>query len=62
MLIYRRAPRAGEWANPLPAGAEVEVYVINDWTTVRVLQDGTGERLCEPVIDCWLVQPLVQAA
>ena len=62
MLIYRRAPVAGEWTGTLPADAVVEVYVINDWTTVRTLQDTYGERLREPEIDSWINQQLTAAA
>ena len=57
MLVYHRAPLADEWAGPITAGAEVVVYVVNDWTVVRTLQDATGRHLCEPKIDSWLLYP-----
>ena len=57
LLAYERAPIAGEWPGTVPPGAVVRVFVINAWSTVRVLQTVQGERLAEPVIDCWRTAP-----
>ena len=53
MFLYHRPPVAGEWHDPVPGDAVVQVFVINAWTTVRVLQLPSGERIGEPVIDSW---------
>ncbi len=63
LFIYDRAPLPGEWPEAVPEGAVVRVFVINAWSTVRVLQTAHGKRIGEPVIDCWrTAAPLAVAA
>lgn len=52
-LVYDRTPLPQEWREPLPSGAFVRVFVINERTTVRVLHTATEQRIGEPVIDTW---------
>jgi hypothetical protein len=53
LLTFDRAPVAQEWACPLPQGAFVRVFVINEYTTVRALYTDAGDRVGEAVIDSW---------
>ncbi len=55
LFAYDRPPVEGEWSHVVPPNAIVRVFVINEWTTVRVLQAPSGERISEPVMDCWRV-------
>ncbi len=55
MLVYERLPVAGEWPDAVSPDTVVRVFVINAWTTVRVLQTAAGTRVGEPVMDCWRV-------
>jgi hypothetical protein len=51
MCTYDRAPVAGEWAETMADDAFVRVFVINEFTTVRVLYNQAGDRVAEPMID-----------
>ncbi len=53
MVSYDRTPVADEWAESPPDGAFVRVFVINEFTTVRVLHSASGERIADPAIDTW---------
>ena len=53
MVVYERLPVAGEWPDTLAPDTVVRVFVINAWTTVRVRQTPAGERVGDPVMDCW---------
>jgi|GEM_PF-6144608 len=53
LFAYDRTPLPDEWLEPVPSGAFVRVFVINEWTTVRALHLVTGQRVGEPVIDTW---------
>lgn len=60
LVAYDRNPLPNEWLEFVPAGAFVRVFVINEWTTVRVLHLATGQRTGEPVIDTWRgTEPLI---
>ncbi len=50
---YDRDPLPSEWDENLPSDCYVRVFVINAWTTVRVLHAPNGTRLQEPVMDSW---------
>lgn len=52
IVTYDRSPLPGEWSL-MPNGAFVRVFVINEFTTVRVLHTTRGDRITEPVIDSW---------
>jgi len=53
MFVYERLPIAGEWPDAVAPDTVVRVFVINAWTTVRVRQTPAGERVGDPVMDCW---------
>lgn len=53
LFAYDRPPVEGEWPDVAPSDAIVRVFVINEWTTVRVLQDSSGQRISEPAMDSW---------
>ncbi len=52
-FYYDRDPLVSEWYGDLPSGCFVRVFVINAWTTVRVLHAPNGKRLQAPVMDTW---------
>jgi hypothetical protein len=53
MVVYERLPLAGEWQEAVSPDTVVRVFVINAWTTVRVLHTAAGTRVGDPVMDCW---------
>jgi hypothetical protein len=50
---YDRTPFPSEWDEDAPSDSFVRVFVINPWTTVRVLHTSNGTRLQAPQMNSW---------
>lgn len=49
---YYRSPLREEWQDiNVPEDARVSVYKINNRSRVRVLEDASGIRLAQPIMD-----------